>query len=137
MVEWTPDVERALFLMLCDKELRRLDPLRKIISERWSLRTVEQLLADGVRHYCFKQAPAAARDRLLNMATEYMSNNGTCVKTCNYEPDYMFVRPVVCTIESVCTAARLYTPLFCASSLSSRSSLRLLRCAYSESAGHK
>jgi hypothetical protein len=76
----SPGPERALYLMLCDKELRRLDPLGNIFSERWSLRTVEELIADGKRHYSFRQAPKAARDRLLNMATEYkMSSAGMCM----------------------------------------------------------
>jgi hypothetical protein len=77
-VELTPRVERALYLMLCDKELRRLDPLGTIASKWYSLYKIEQLLADGTSHMCFQYTPTAARDRLLDMATEYMSNAGMC-----------------------------------------------------------
>jgi hypothetical protein len=76
----SPSPERALYLMLCDKELRRLDPLGVIASNQWTLHTVEELIAAGACHVGLSRAPAAARDRLLNMATECMSNAGTCMR---------------------------------------------------------
>jgi hypothetical protein len=80
-METTPCVERALYLMLCDKELQRLDPLRTIAAKSWSFDTVELLLADGFQHWRYNQVPAAAKDRLLNMATTYMSNTGMYIIT--------------------------------------------------------
>eukprot|EP00953_Heterococcus_sp_UTEX-ZZ885_P011684 6760-Heterococcus_DN1.PRE.4 len=40
-VECTPYVERAVYLMLHDKELQRLDPERTIAARYWALPTVE------------------------------------------------------------------------------------------------
>jgi hypothetical protein len=63
--------------MLQDKELQRLDPERTIAARYWALPTIEFVFEQHLRKYWIREVPKAAKDRLVDMATNYMSTAGT------------------------------------------------------------
>ena len=69
-----PDMERSLYVMLCDAELRRLDPEREV--ERSAVYRCGDFRPSQVlekRHQI--KGPTDAIDRLCSMASAWQSEN--------------------------------------------------------------
>ena len=75
-LDMRPDMERSLYVMLCDAELRKLDPERQLERSVGRLRRPVQ-----VPHVLQKRhqitGPAAAVDRLCSMASTWQSEHST------------------------------------------------------------
>ena len=70
-----PIVERSLYVMLCDAELRKLDPERQIQRSVGNYRGIYQV--PHVLHKRHKiKGPANAIERLCSMANTWQSEHG-------------------------------------------------------------